>query len=193
MLASLNTRLLVVLLTTLTYQVATHSCTTRNNYTQSTLPFLTLEIDRSISLSTPLFTLTSETQGITSTSNAPISSVPYPSPYIMATSPNQYVLPVTLTSEPRIHLKAWLKATNKYARSLSSTLDPYGALYLVCSDKDWEQLRFNVITSTSPNTIRTRPDFNPPPFPKLETSHPPDTNGRRTKPTLTFKQKQKQS
>ena len=177
--ASINIWLLVVLIGTHTYQVLYSSFTTTEtrhsafhylptetdqshllvSNRQSTLPFLTSERD-------PL-TLNTDFGSVFTSTQANSASLPYQSPNMTTTA--QHSLSVTLHSEPRIHLKSWLKATYKYARSLAPTLDPYGALYLVCSDTAWAALKHNQVlppTSLGPMTTRARPVFPPPTKPE---------------------------
>jgi len=175
--ASINIWLIVVFISTLTYLDTFTTYSTEQFLTQSTLPFLTSETDRFRyhSQSTLPF-LTSETDRFTkpltlvcpNIRQAPTDSSPYQSPNM--TTPAQHTLSVTLLTEPRIHLKAWLTAVHKYARSLAPTLDAYGALYLVCSDAAWQALKHNKIPDPDPLlplSTRSRPVFPPPSTTKI--------------------------
>ena len=67
---------------------------------------------------------------------------------------------VTLTTDPRIHLKAWTKSVHKCARALLPAQDLYGALSLVCSDPAWALLRRNTIqVDGGAPTVRDRPVY----------------------------------
>ena len=101
----------------------------------------------------------------------PLGSIPPTlAPLTMSRSSSaDFVLPVTLHDEPRLRFDSWLTAVHEYARTLEPTIDIYGALYLVCDDVTWGQLRKNIITPAHdgmgpapPPTIRPRPSHPPP-------------------------------
>ena len=84
------------------------------------------------------------------------------------TDSNTKTLSITsLSSDPRIHLYAWLKSVHAYAQALMPEEDEYGALSLVCDDVTWAALRGNIIpapTQSDPlnTTTRARPVYNRP-------------------------------
>ena len=168
--ASINIWLLVVFIVTTTYKATFSSYNTATRAIPSTLPFLSLEQDRcnshfNLCLSTLPF-LTTEQDRLTHT-HFPVTPKQANSESLSHTLPNtmssstSHTLSVTLITEPRIHLRAWLKAVHKFARPLGPTLDQYGALYLVCSDTAWQQLKRNRVPDLKggPITIRPRPIF----------------------------------
>ena len=146
-------------------QIYTNSLRTSNLSTSESIQILSIT-DR-------ISPLTQTTQPSYFSSEEQIGrSLPHVFPNIMAqqlsTTPKPpNPITVTLTTDPRIHLKDWSKSVHKAARAMIPAQDLYGGLSLVCTNAAWSMLRQNILTSnTGVITTRDRPVYKIPTAPK---------------------------
>ena len=75
-------------------------------------------------------------------------------------SSSVFTLTPTLSINPRLYLRDWKLAVNRYARTLLAQYDPYGLLSAVADDTVWQALPANVTLDANGNPVyRALPQY----------------------------------